>query len=50
MGTGVVIDERGYIVTNYHVIQGVDVITVTLDGGGSYEGRPVSLTENTTLP
>lgn len=42
MGTGVVIDERGYIVTNYHVIQGVDVITVTLDGGASYEGRPVS--------
>ena len=38
MGTGVVIDERGYIVTNYHVIQDVDVITVTLDGGSSYEG------------
>jgi len=42
MGTGIVIDERGYIVTNYHVIQDVDVITVTLDGGSSYEGRPVS--------
>ena len=38
----IVIDERGYIVTNYHVIQDVDVITVTLDGGSSYEGRPVS--------
>ena len=42
MGTGIVIDERGYIVTNYHVIQDVDVITVTLEGGSSYEGRPVS--------
>lgn len=42
MGTGVVIDERGYIVTNYHVIQDVDVITVTLDGGATYDGRPVS--------
>ena len=42
MGTGVVIDERGYIVTNYHVIQDVDVITVTLDGGSSYDGHPVS--------
>lgn len=42
MGTGVVIDDRGYIVTNYHVIQDVDVITVTLDGGASYDGRPVS--------
>lgn len=42
MGTGVVIDERGYIVTNYHVIQDVDVITVSLDGGESFDGRPVS--------
>jgi serine protease Do len=42
MGTGVVIDERGYIITNYHVIQDVDVITVNLDGGASFEGRPVS--------
>ncbi len=42
MGTGLVIDERGYIVTNYHVIQDVDVITVTLEGGSSFEGRPVS--------
>ncbi len=42
MGTGVVIDERGYIVTNYHVIQDVDVITVSLDGGATYDGRPVS--------
>jgi serine protease Do len=30
MGTGVVIDERGYIVTNYHVIEGVARIQVTL--------------------
>lgn len=29
MGTGVVIDERGYIVTNYHVIEGVRQIQVT---------------------
>lgn len=42
MGTGIVIDERGYIITNYHVIQDVNVITVNLDGGESYEGRPVS--------
>ena len=42
MGTGLVIDERGYIVTNYHVIQDVDVITVTMEGGSSYEAHPVS--------
>ena len=29
MGTGVVIDSRGYVLTNYHVVQGVKVIEVT---------------------
>ena len=29
MGTGIIVDERGYIVTNYHVIHDVDQITVT---------------------
>lgn len=31
MGTGVVIDQRGYIVTNYHVVEGVKKISVTTD-------------------
>ena len=30
MGTGVVIDSRGYVLTNYHVVQGVKTIEVTL--------------------
>jgi serine protease Do len=29
MGTGVVIDPRGYIITNYHVVEGVAKIQVT---------------------
>ena len=29
MGTGVVIDSRGYVLTNYHVVQGVKVIEVS---------------------
>lgn len=29
MGTGVVIDSRGYVLTNYHVVEGVKVIEVT---------------------
>ena len=29
MGTGVVIDSRGYILTNFHVVQGVKVIEVS---------------------
>lgn len=42
MGTGIVVDERGYIVTNYHVIHEVDEIIVTLRDGQQYEARPVS--------
>ena len=33
MGTGTVIDERGYILTNYHVVSDVRKIEVTLDDG-----------------
>ncbi len=36
MGTGIVVDERGYIVTNRHVIHGVDQIIVTQDNGQTY--------------
>jgi serine protease Do len=42
MGTGIVVDERGYIVTNYHVIHDVDQITVTLMNGETLLARPVS--------
>lgn len=42
MGTGIVVDERGYIVTNYHVIHEVDTITVTLDDGETLSARTVS--------
>ena len=33
MGTGVVIDPRGYVITNYHVVEDVDNIKVTLHDG-----------------
>ncbi|MEM9643755.1 MAG: trypsin-like peptidase domain-containing protein [Planctomycetota bacterium] len=33
MGTGVVIDPRGYVITNYHVVEDVAEILVTLHGG-----------------
>jgi serine protease Do len=33
MGTGVVIDSRGYVVTNYHVVEDVNEINVTLHNG-----------------
>ena len=36
MGTGIIIDERGYIVTNQHVIGGVDSLRVTLYDGSTF--------------
>jgi len=33
MGTGIVIDSRGYVLTNYHVVDGVRQIQVTLADG-----------------
>jgi S1-C subfamily serine protease len=41
-GSGAVLDKRGHILTNYHVIEDADRIEVTLPGGKeSYEGRLV---------
>lgn len=42
MGTGIIIDESGYIVTNYHVIHEVDLLKVTLADGGTFEAQVVS--------
>ncbi len=42
MGTGIVVDERGYIVTNYHVVQGVDSLRATLSDGGTYSAQVIS--------
>ncbi len=38
-GSGVIIDTKGYIVTNHHVIDGASRITVTLRNGESYEAE-----------
>jgi len=42
MGTGVIIDERGYIVTNHHVVEGVDSLRVTTYDGSAYTAKVVS--------
>ena len=40
-GTGFIWDKEGYIVTNFHVVQQANVVTVTLQDGTSYEAVPV---------
>lgn len=39
LGSGVVIDKRGYILTNEHVVGGADKIVVTLPDGRSFEAK-----------
>jgi len=43
MGTGIVVDERGYIVTNHHVVKDVDSLEVTLGDGTRYQARVLSV-------
>ena len=40
-GSGVILTSDGYIVTNNHVIEGAEKITVTLKDGTSYSGKLV---------
>ena len=40
-GTGIVISEDGYIVTNYHVVEGGDFFSVALYDGSVYEAKLV---------
>ncbi|MFM7034957.1 MAG: S1C family serine protease [Planctomycetia bacterium] len=49
MGTGVIIDDRGYVVTNYHVVEGVKRIEVTLASGKTVAGQLVSHDPRTDL-
>jgi serine protease Do len=49
MGTGIVIDERGYIVTNYHVVEGVGRIQVTTSTGLTVIAQLVSHDAKTDL-
>ncbi|MEK7879353.1 MAG: trypsin-like peptidase domain-containing protein, partial [candidate division NC10 bacterium] len=49
VGTGVITDKRGYILTNFHVIQGADEITVRLASKREYKGQMVGADPKTDL-
>jgi serine protease Do len=39
MGTGIIIDPRGYIITNHHVVEDVQSLRVRLSDGSAYPAR-----------
>src|SRR5690606_4432800 len=43
MGTGIVIDGRGYIVTNHHVVAGVETLRCTLLDHITYEATTIAV-------
>jgi serine protease Do len=49
LGSGFIVDPRGYIVTNRHVIAGADEILVTLEGNKKFKAAVVSADPKTDV-
>ena len=49
LGSGFIIDPSGIIVTNNHVIEGADTITITLHDDTQFEGKLLGTDERTDL-
>ncbi|MEW6096116.1 MAG: DegQ family serine endoprotease [bacterium] len=49
LGSGVIVDSRGYILTNNHVVKGADEIQVTLLDGRKFKGKVVGTDPKTDL-
>lgn len=49
MGTGIVIDPRGYLITNHHVVEDVQVLRVRLSDGSTYPAKVLARDAETDL-
>ena len=49
LGSGVILDPSGIVVSNYHVVGGADEISVVLQDGREFSGRVVFADESTDL-
>ena len=48
-GSGSIIDKRGYVVTNVHVISNASRISISLHDGSTYEGRVIGRDVNSDI-
>jgi serine protease Do len=49
VGSGFIVDSKGYILTNEHVVEGATRITVGLQSGEKYRGRVIGIDEETDV-
>lgn len=49
LGSGVIVSQDGYIITNNHVVKGVDSIVVSLDDGREFEAELVGADSKTDV-
>ena len=48
-GSGVIVSKDGYVVTNYHVIEGATKLNITLSTGDKYEAKVVGFDEESDI-
>jgi serine protease Do len=49
MGSGIIINPEGYILTNDHVVRGGEDISITLTSGDQYKGKVIGSDESSDL-
>jgi serine protease Do len=49
LGSGVIIDKRGFVLTNFHVVKGADGVTVRLSSKQEFRGRIVGSDPKTDI-
>ena len=48
-GSGVVLNQQGVILTNFHVVENTSKIAVTLFNGETYDAKPIAVDPNTDV-